>query len=518
MAGVGAAALAAGVVLAPARIAAAETPGLVLVVPHAAVGVVGELFSLSPATTAGPVVYRAQGLPPGLRVLNGPGGGAILGRLEERGHWRVRLVAHDVADGASATAEVALTAVGPSIEMIRGGFSLARTPTLLGRPPASVDYAVAGDDSELGNSSLNDCVVAAGYHLVLAQAAAVGRPVPAVPAPVAVRVYGELTGVALRLAGRVSEGQLLAYQAAVGLDGVRAVAASTLSHPAAIGQVELATDELGGVLAAVHVPPSPWATVWTAGDVSYSDGTHEVAVLGYGPEGPILSTWGGIQQASWGWWVRSVIDVTAVVPSSFVEAGHGPSGVPTAVLLRRFGGVLGPPSVEAAPVVRVGVGEYLFDQPAAAGYPGGVLRELGPLPAGISAQAWDAGALDVSGLAKNGSTGTYGDVLVAQSALGVAYASQVVEVLPSPPAGDPDVYVLSVGEAFNSTYGPSPAGTHWSAKGDVPGLTFHAHGTEITVAGTPARPGVTDCELISATPGQGAETDPLVIEVVGPRG
>ena len=508
-----------GALAVPARIAAAETPGLFLVVPHAAVGVVGESFSLVPATTApGPVVYGAQGLPPGLRVLNGPGKGAILGRPDEQGHWQVRLVAHDEADGASATAKLALFVVGPSIETIRGGFPLAHTPELSGRPPASVDYAVAGDNSELGNNALNDCVVAAGYHLVLAQAAAVGRPVPAPSTSAAVRVYGELTGVALRLAGGVSEGQLLAYQAAVGLDGVRAVAASTLLHPAAIGQVELATDELGGVLAAVYVPPNPWARIWTAGDVSHRDGTHEVAVLGYGPEGPILSTWGGMQQASWGWWERSVIDVTAVVPSSFLDAGHGPSGVPTAVLLRRFGGMLGPPEVEAAPVVRVGVGEYLFNEPAAAGYPGGVLRELGPLPAGISEQAWGPSALAVSGVAKAGSVGSYGDVLVAESALGVAYAGQVVEVLPRPAPGDPDVYDLSVGETFNSTYGPSPAGTRWSAKGTVAGLSFHAHGTEITIAGTPIRPGVTDCELISATPGQVAEADSLVIEVSGPRG
>ena len=106
----------------------------------------------------------------------------------------------------------------------------------------------------LGNDTVNDCEVAAGYHLVLAQAAALGispslstwvlplrrarRPSrsTALPAgPIATNDTGASTSA------------LIGLNATSGLEGIRAIAASQLVDLGEIHSVEVAVAELGGV-------------------------------------------------------------------------------------------------------------------------------------------------------------------------------------------------------------------------------------------------------------------------------
>ena len=127
-----------------------------------------------------------------------------------------------------------------------------------GTAPAAVAYAVAGDATNLGSSSLNDCAVAAGDHHLLARAAAVGPRRSMSRKTEAVATYAASREDPGGCDGGASVSSFVADAPTTGLEGGCVLAASQLADPRPIHARELAIDELGGVLVTVkgHRRPS----------------------------------------------------------------------------------------------------------------------------------------------------------------------------------------------------------------------------------------------------------------------
>ncbi len=122
--------------------------------------------------------------------------------------------------------------------------------------PGSVDWSAPTDAATLGNSSYNDCVVAAGHHLLAGQAHSVGVALGRLSTAMAMTTYHQLLdGPVTTSAGGANEEAMLSLEATSGLDNVRAIAASSL-ETGSRAELEATVDELGGVLAGVKQTPA----------------------------------------------------------------------------------------------------------------------------------------------------------------------------------------------------------------------------------------------------------------------
>jgi len=410
-----------------------------------------------------------HGLPPGIsehHVATDQHGDVLVlsGVPRSPGSYAVELVARAAGTAGLGTAGSgpALLATQRLVIVVRprvsvwesSSFTFATTPTLsttIAVPPV-VDYAVPGDETMLGNTDVNDCEVAAGYHLVLAQAAALGITPPTPTDATALGVYRELIAgpIATNDTGASTSG-LVGLYATSGLDGVHAIAASQLADPRDIHGVEVAVTELGGVLATLaRTPVNSSVALWTPGTPEISS-SHEVAVLGYDATGPLLSTWGRLVRASWSWWDANVTSVHLVIPDLFRRLGHGPTGTPVATLLARFGGEFASPRVLATPNLVVQPGQDLYDTIGASGYPEPSLSVTGVLPQGLDAQP-DGNGTEITGQPTARAAGTYPLILTASSPTGVTVTTITLTVT-GPPASylTPWLDVTTVGAQFNFT-------------------------------------------------------------------
>ena len=318
--------------------------------------------------------------------------------------------------------------------------------------PPTVDYAVPGDETTLANTTVNDCEVAAGYHLVLAEAGALGITLATPTDATALGIYRELIAgpIATNDTG-ASTSALIGLLAASGLDGVHAIAASQLGDPRDIHSVEVAVTELGGVLATLaRTPVDSSVALWTSGAPEISS-SHEVAVLGYDATGPLLATWGRLVRASWSWWDANVTSVHLVVPDLYRRLGRGPTGIPVATLLARFGGAFASPRILATPNLVVQPGQDLYDAIGASGYPTASVTVTGVLPAGLGLQP-DGNGEEITGQPTARAAGTYPLLITASSPTGVTTTTITVTVA-GPPASDatPWLDVTTVGAPFNFT-------------------------------------------------------------------
>ena len=216
--------------------------------------------------------------------------------------------------------------------------------------PARVSYAGHSDAHVLDNDTLGDCVEAAEAHLAEDQALAVGERAPRITTRSILSSYYTLTGGAAGPTVGTNDEQAFALWKTKGLGKSRLVAVSQLADPHSRLELERAVDQLGGVLAYVQVPSidkpagsGGTAHVWQASAATARGAKlpHELAVVGYDPTGPLLSTWGHVQQATWSWWSSYAVGVYPVITQALVTAGHGPSGIPIATLLRTWSGTPG---------------------------------------------------------------------------------------------------------------------------------------------------------------------------------
>lgn len=221
---------------------------------------------------------------------------------------------------------------------------LVRAPSV--HVPAAVSFATSADRNELDNDTLGDCVEVAAAHLAVDQANAVGLAATPPSANAVTAMYYAITGGAAGPDVGTNNPQAFALWHQDGLAGYQLVGVGQLASAASPHALEAAVSELGGAIAYVKVPRSdqPSATgrgakVWQAGSSSAAPASglaHEVAVVGYNPTGPLLSTWGAVRQATWSWWARYVQAVYPVITSALLAAGHGPSGIPVTELLRTW--------------------------------------------------------------------------------------------------------------------------------------------------------------------------------------
>lgn len=284
---------------------------------------------------------------------------------------------------------------------------------------------------------------------------------------------------------------MLSLEAASGLDGVHAIAASSLeagSRP----ELEAAVDELGGALASIKgAPTNPFVGVWTE-VLPAEQISHEVAVVGYDAFGPLLSTWGMTVHASWAWWAANVASLTAVIPSTFVAVGHGPSGVGVTTLLARFGGQFSAPRLAAVGDASTAVGQNLTDIMTPVGYPTATSSVTGSLPAGITASTYGYGT-ELAGAATARGVGPHELEMTVASPIGVAVLGVEVTVVASPAPGStpggasappPYAEYLPAGQAFSAEWGVD--GAHSYVVHDLPsGMVAVTKGGWADISGVP---------------------------------
>ena len=263
-------------------------------------------------------------------------------------------------------AELGATSASQSFTLTVVSSPPAAEPTLIpqlvhaprAEVPTSASFATSADRSELDNDTLGDCVEVAAAHLTIDQATAVGLHAAPPSARAVTAMYYAITGGAAGSDIGTNNRQAFARWKEDGLAGYRLVGVGRLAGAAHRRVLETAVSELGGAIAYVRVPrrdqpsaTSGGAKLWAAGASSTTPASglaHEVAVVGYNPIGPLLSTWGAVRQATWSWWARYAQEVYPVVTSALVAAGHGPSGIPVARLLRTWTDATPPAAVRKA--------------------------------------------------------------------------------------------------------------------------------------------------------------------------
>lgn len=259
---------------------------------------------------------------------------------------------------ASARQTFTLTVVDRAAPAPLASLSPGSVTPPLAPVPRAVSYAHPSDHTTLDNDTLGDCVEAAEAHLGEDQAAAVGVPVPTVTTGAVLSSYYTLTGGQAGPEIGTNDWEALALWRSTGLAATRLVSVSQLADPHNRRALEEAITELGGVLAYVKVPSVDRprqgvvaASVWKASDTvdARPQLPHELAVVGYDTTGPLLSTWGRVQQATWAWWARYAVGVYPVITAALVAAGHGPSGVPIGALLHRWAGTRSAASTAPVP-------------------------------------------------------------------------------------------------------------------------------------------------------------------------
>jgi hypothetical protein len=502
-------------VLATAPPAAAAGPaGAAAVATDTVVGYAGELFSYSPgvATPVGPGSWRlasaASSLPAGLRVRTDGTTVVLAGVPRTVGSSSVLL--RYVAGARRGVARVTIDVREHTARWATSYFTLTPAPpaSLTTPAPAAVDWSSPVESTMLGNSSYNDCVVAAGYHLAVGQAASVGVTLTPPTQAMALATYRQLiSGPVTTSASGADEESMLSLEAASGLDGMRAIAASSLELHSRI-QLEAAVDELGGVLASIDAAPvNPEASTWTTA-LSSEQIAHEVAVVGYDSFGPLLSTWGRLVHASWGWWDAHVSSVTAVIPSAFMSVGHGPSGVAIATLLARFGGQFRAPQIEAPASAVTEVGQYVTDVMTPVGYPIASATIAGDMPAGIKPSPYGYGT-QLTGAATARGVGDHTLEMTVTSPIGVAVVGLEMTVVPAHAVGPlPYVDYLPAGQPYSSEWGVDGAHSY-VVRNLVSGMTVMTKGAWAEIAGTPRVGGQRELTVVEGFGGHVPSGTPL---------
>lgn len=234
---------------------------------------------------------------------------------------------------------------------------MSRTPGLLGRlpvrplslgdlahyltaplpaPPPEVaapelDYPMAGNDR------YGDCTIAAVVHSDQASAAQTREPWTYPGDQTVEAEYFKLSG------GQdtgLAESLVLQTWQREGLFGrtLAAFAPLAVKHTQTIKQ---ATWLCGCVYTGVLIPApaqqqfaagEPWDLTGTPAD-SEIEGGHAVPILGYNATGPIVCTWGRLQQATWRWWLTYAEEAYCVITAE-VKARGSLRGVNFAALDR----------------------------------------------------------------------------------------------------------------------------------------------------------------------------------------
>jgi hypothetical protein len=185
--------------------------------------------------------------------------------------------------------------------------------------PPQLHYPMAANDH------LGDCTIAAVVHTDQATAALVNEPW-SYPGDSAVTTEyfqlsnGQDTGL--------SETTVLQVWNSTGMFGCELAAFAPLAvkHTQTIRQaVFLCGAVYTGVLVPATAQPQfrehrPWDLTGTPAD-SEIEGSHAVPIVGYNQTGPVVVTWGALQQATWAWWLAFAEEAYAVITHEVRERG-----------------------------------------------------------------------------------------------------------------------------------------------------------------------------------------------------
>jgi hypothetical protein len=196
-------------------------------------------------------------------------------------------------------------------------------------PPAEVDapnleYAMACNDQ------IGDCTIASVVHTDQATAN-LTTEAWTYPGDSAVSSeYFKLSGG--QDTGLAETAVLAAWLTSPGLFG-HELAAFAPIHVKHTRVVKQTTALVGAVYAGVLIPEpaeqqfqdgEPWELTHTSAD-SQIEGGHAVPIVGYNATGPIVVTWGALQQVTWAWWLTYAEEAYAVITAEVKERGvlHG---------------------------------------------------------------------------------------------------------------------------------------------------------------------------------------------------
>lgn len=192
-------------------------------------------------------------------------------------------------------------------------------------PPREVDaphlnYPMAG------NSEYGDCTIAGAIHVDQATANLTTEPWTYPGDENVIAEYLKLTDG--QDTGLV-EANVLKVWSTEGLFGHKLAAYAPLNvkHTVPIRQ---AVALMGAVYTGVLIP-APAQQQFAAGQAWHLTGTsaddqieggHAVPIVGYNTAGPVVVTWGRLQQATWGWWLRYSEEAYAVITSEVKARGE----------------------------------------------------------------------------------------------------------------------------------------------------------------------------------------------------
>lgn len=175
------------------------------------------------------------------------------------------------------------------------------------------------------NDRLGDCTIASAIHVDQASAAQTKEPWTYPGDTMVGAEYFKLTGGPDT--GLVETRVLQVWQQA-GLFGCRLAAFAPLAVKHTI-TIKQATWLCGAVYTGVLMPTPaqqqfnagrPWDLTGTAAD-SDIEGGHAVPIIGYNATGPIVVTWGRLQQVTWRWWLTYAEEAYAVVTAEVKKRG-----------------------------------------------------------------------------------------------------------------------------------------------------------------------------------------------------
>lgn len=195
----------------------------------------------------------------------------------------------------------------------------------LAAPPREVDaptlnYPMACNDQE------GDCTIAAVVHTDQALANLTAEPWTYPGDRKVNAVYRRMTGGPDT--GLVETDVLKAWSRKGGLFGQQLVAFAPVAvkHTVTVRQT---VDLCGAAYTGVRIPAPaqqqfadglPWALTHTSADHDI-EGGHAVPIVGYNPTGPVVVTWGALQQATWEWWLTYGEECYAVITAELKARG-----------------------------------------------------------------------------------------------------------------------------------------------------------------------------------------------------
>jgi hypothetical protein len=192
-------------------------------------------------------------------------------------------------------------------------------------PPAHIAPPAMGSLTMAVNDQLGCCTISAVTHKDQCDAAVAGVPYAYPGDPEVKSTYLGLTGGA---DNGLVEALVLRTWFTEGLFGKKCGLYVPVT-PKHLNMVKLCTFLTGSAYTGILVTAKnqydfQHGIVWDyTGDPADSDfiGGHAVPIVGYNAIGPIIYTWGGLQQTTWRWWVHAAEECYAVLSPEDLAAG-----------------------------------------------------------------------------------------------------------------------------------------------------------------------------------------------------